>query len=72
MDGLCRAQFGHSMIFLLTRAPVSSDFIWDFSKLPFPSNFGKYFTKIGKISAKYMKFGKIKATFGLGMTTICI
>ena len=44
------------------RAPVSSDLIWDFRKLPFPSNLGKYFTKIGKISAKIH--------FGLGMTPI--
>ena len=29
-----------------------SDFIWEFRKLPFPSHLGKYFDKIGKISAK--------------------
>ena len=28
-----------------------SDFIWDFRKLPFPLLLGKYFVKIGKISA---------------------
>ena len=28
---------------------VSSDFIWHFRKLPFPSHLGKYFIKIGKI-----------------------
>ena len=38
-----------------------SDFIWDFRKLPFPSHLGKYFIKIGKISAKIHKIGKIKA-----------
>ena len=47
-----------------------SDFIWDFGKLPFPSYLGKYFLKIGKISAKILEIGKIKAIFGLGMTPI--
>ena len=47
-----------------------SDFIWDFRKLPFPSHLGKYFIKIGKISAKIHEIGKIKAIFGLGMTPI--
>ena len=47
-----------------------SDFIWDFGKLPFPSNLGKFFTKIGKISTKIHEIGKIKAIFGLGMTPI--
>ena len=47
-----------------------SDFIWDFRKLPFPSHLGKYFNKIGKISAKIHEIGKIKAIFGLGMTPI--
>ena len=47
-----------------------SEFIWDFGKLPFPSHLGKYFIKIGKISAKIHEIGKIKAIFGLGMTPI--
>ena len=47
-----------------------SDFIWDFGKLPFPSYLGKYFMKIGIISAKIHEIGKIKAIFGLGMTPI--
>ena len=50
--------------------PVPSDFIWDFRKLPFPSHLGKYFIKIGKISAKIHEIGKIKVIFGLGMTPI--
>ena len=49
---------------------VSSDFIWDFGKLPFPTHLGKYFIKIGKIRAKIHEIGKIKAIFGLGMTPI--
>ena len=48
----------------------SSDFIWDFGKLPFPRHLGKYFIKIGKIRAKIHRIGKIKAIFGLGMTPI--
>ena len=36
----------------------------------FPEHLGKYFIKIGKISAKIHKTGKIKAIFGLGMTPI--
>ena len=47
-----------------------SDFIWDFGKLPFPSHLGKYIIKIGKISTKVHKIGKIKVIFGLGMTAI--
>ena len=47
-----------------------SDFIWDFRKLPFPSHLGKYFIKIGKISAKIHEIEKITAIFGLGMTPI--
>ena len=31
---------------------------------------GKYFIKIGKISAKIYEIGKIKVIFGLGMTLI--
>ena len=49
---------------------VTSDFIWDFGKLPFPAHLGKYFIKIGKIRAKIHEIGKIKAIFGLGMTPI--
>ena len=49
---------------------VSSDFIWDFGKLPFPTHLGKYIIKIGKIRAKIHEIGKIKAIFGLGMTPI--
>ena len=48
----------------------TSDFIWDFGKLPFPEHLGKYFIKIGKISAKLHEIGIIKAIFGLGMTPI--
>ena len=47
-----------------------SDFIWNFGKLPFPEHLGKYFIKIGTISAKIHEIGKIKAIFGLGMTPI--
>ena len=47
-----------------------SDFIWDFRKVPFLSHLGKYFIKIGKISAKNRKNGKIRAIFGLEMTPI--
>ena len=42
----------------------------DFGKLPFPEHLGKYFIKIGKISAKIHEIGKIKVIFGLGVTTI--
>ena len=48
----------------------NSDFIWDFGKLPFPPYLGKYFMKNGKISAKILEIGKIKAIFRLGMTPI--
>ena len=37
---------------------TSSEFIWDFGKLHFPSYVGKYITKNGKISTKYMELGK--------------
>ena len=50
--------------------PISSNCFGDFRKLPFPSHLGKYFIKIGKISAKIHEIGKIKAIFGLGMTPI--
>ena len=49
---------------------TSSDFIWDFGKLHFPTHLGKYFIKIGKVRAKIHEIGKIKAIFGLGMTPI--
>ena len=49
---------------------VSSDFILDFWKLPFPSHLGIYIVKIGKISTKIHEIGKIKAIFGVGMTPI--
>ena len=45
----------------LADVEYSSDFIWDFGKLPFPSYLGKYFMKIGKISTKIHDIGKIKA-----------
>ena len=48
---------------------VASDFIWDFGKLPFPADLGKYI-KNGKISTKIHEIGKIKTIFGLGMTPI--
>ena len=54
----------------LDQGLMSSDFIWVFRKLPFPSHLGKYFIKIGKISAKIHEIGKIKVIFGLGMTPI--
>ena len=57
---------GYKTFFMLN----SNDFIWDFGKLPFPSHLGKYIIKIGKISTKIHKIGKIKAIFGLGMTPI--
>ena len=45
-------------IYFIPRSEMSSDFIWDFGKLPFPSHLGKYIIKNGKISTKYMKLGK--------------
>ena len=54
----------------VTKTISSSDFIWDFGKLPFPTHLGKYFIKIGKIRAKIHEIGKIKAIFWLGMTPI--
>ena len=41
-----------------------------FQEATFSFTFGKYFNKIGKISAKIHAIGKIKAIFGLGMTPI--
>ena len=38
--------------------------------LPYPEHLGKYFIKIGKISAKKHEIGKLKAIFGFGMTPI--
>ena len=35
-----------------------SDFIWDFGKLPIPEHLGKYFIKIGEISAKIHEIGE--------------
>ena len=49
---------------------LPSDFIWEFGKLPFPSHLGKYIIKNGKISTKIHEIGKMKASFGLGMTPI--
>ena len=46
-----------------------SDFIWGFGKLHFPSHLGKCIIQIGKISTKIHEIGKIKAIFGVGMTT---
>ena len=48
----------------------TSDNILDFGKLPFSLHLGKYIIKIGKISTKIHKNGKVKAIFGLGMTPI--
>ena len=48
----------------------TSDFIWDFGKLPFPEHLGKYLIKNRKIGAEIQEIGKIKAIFGLGMTPI--
>ena len=50
--------------------PDRSDFIWDFEKLPFLADLGKYIIKNGKISTKIHEIGKIKTIFGLGMTPI--
>ena len=50
--------------------PDRSDFIWDFGKLPFLADLGKYIIKNGKISTKIHEIGKIKTIFGLGMTPI--
>ena len=33
----------------------SSNFIWDFGKLPFPEHLGKYFIKIGKTRMMFIK-----------------
>ena len=60
----------HSLILCITLVTLDhmsrySDFIWDFRKLPFLSHLGKYFIKIGKISAKIREIGKIMAIFGL-------
>ena len=52
--------------FLCLVTMKTSDFIWDFGKLPFPSYLGKYIIKIGKISTKIHEIEKIKAIFGLG------
>ena len=49
---------------------VCSDFIWDFGKLPFLADLGKYIIKNGKISTKIHEIGKIKTIFGLGKTPI--
>ena len=48
----------------------TSDFVWDFRKLPFPSHLRIFFIKIGEISAKIHEIGKIKTIFGMGMTPI--
>ena len=53
-----------------TRPVQGSDFIWDFGKLPFPADLGKYNIKNGKISTKIHEIGKIKTIFELGMTPI--
>ena len=55
--------------------PEGGDFFFFFGggggggvrKLPFPSHFGKYFIKIGKISAKIHEIGKMKDIIGLGL-----
>ena len=62
----------HSKFGIPTSKNISSDFIWEFGKLPFPTctHLGKYLIKIGKIRAKIHEIGKIKAIFGLGMTPI--
>ena len=61
---LLRYSDSHSNL----RMCISSDFILDFGKLPFPEHLGKYFIKIEEISAKILEIRKIKATFGLGIT----
>ena len=59
-----------SIIFRSCSAVAPFQLAWDFGQLSFPSHLGKYFIKIGKISAKKHEIGKIKAIFGLGMTPI--
>ena len=49
---------------------IESSDLYIKGKLPLSENLGKYFIKIGKISAKLHKIGKIKAIFGMGMTPI--
>ena len=44
---------------------TSSEFIWDFGKLPFPSHLGKYIIKNGKISTKIHEIGE-KGHFWIG------
>ena len=48
---------------LFTEVYYNSVFIWEFWKLPFPEHLGKYFIKIGEISATIHEIGKIKAIF---------
>ena len=48
----------------------NSDFILDFGKLPFSLHLGKCFIHFGKKITKIHKIGKIKTTFGLGMTPL--
>ena len=63
-------QFQSALVISGLKHMHPSDFIWDFGMVPFPEHLGKYFIKIGKISAKIHKIGKIKTIFGLGMTPI--
>ena len=57
------------MYFQYMHLPVQW-FYLEFRKQHFLSHLGKYFDKIGKISAKIHEIGKIKVIFGLGMTPI--
>ena len=73
-DRICELCFhnkiGDEYHYLIECSYFSSDFIWDFGKLPFFLHLGKYAIKIGKISTKIHEIGKIKAIFGLGMTPL--
>ena len=46
------------MFRLTDRLNMTSDFIWDFGKLPFPEHFGNFIIKIWKISAKIHEIGE--------------
>ena len=49
-----------------------SDFIWDFGKLPFPEHLGKYFIKIGEISAKIYLKPKVTLHFELSNISLLL
>ena len=51
-EGSDKPGFSLAKPSLLAYMQSISDFIWNFGKLPFPSQLGKYIIKIGKISTK--------------------